>query len=425
MKDVAIAGAGAAGLVAAIFTARAGARALLLETRPVPGAKIRVSGGGRCNILPSRAALDDFHTGGSFNTLRNILFSWPLESVRAFFEDDLGIPLKVEPTGKVFPASDRSQDVVAALLGECHRLEVTLLGGHRVERVMRIGGGREEEAGEKGQSVFRLETTGGRAIECRRLVLATGGLSLPRTGSDGGGLDIARSLGHTVRATHPALVPIIASDPGWSALAGVSLRVRLRAVEGDRVLEDREGDFLFTHRGFSGPVALDLSRHVSKPGGESVKLLAAWGGSAAPPWEEILREPARRAVAGILRDRLPRRLADLLLALAAIPEARVTSELRREERTRLIEVLTACPLGVCGNEGYRVAEVTAGGVPLEEVSPRTLESRIVPGLYFCGEILDCVGRIGGYNFLWAWVTGRKAGLGVGEAAGGVYGQGAK
>ncbi|HVR74192.1 MAG TPA: aminoacetone oxidase family FAD-binding enzyme [Planctomycetota bacterium] len=404
---VAVVGAGAAGILAAIFAARRGARVLLLETRPVPGAKIRVSGGGRCNVLPSKASLEDFHTGGSVHALRNILFSWPLEEVRAFFEVELSIPLKVEATGKVFPVSDRSQDVVAALLAECRRAGVTLAGGSRVVRAAAIDGpdGR----------TFQVETEGGPGIRCRRLVLATGGLSLPRTGSDGGGLEIARSLGHSVNATYPALVPLVATDPGWGTLAGVSLRVGLRAVRDGRVLEEREGDFLFTHRGFSGPVALDMSRHVARPGGEATRLLAAWGGSTAPAWDDLLRAPGKRTTAHVLRASLPRRLVERLLTLAAIPEARLTSVLRREERVRLVEVLASSPLAITGNEGYAVAEVTGGGIPLEEVTPRTLESRKTPGLHLAGEMLDTIGQIGGYNFLWAWVSGRRAGEGAAGA----------
>ncbi|MBI4601856.1 MAG: aminoacetone oxidase family FAD-binding enzyme, partial [Planctomycetes bacterium] len=420
--DAVVVGAGAAGLLAATFAARGGARVLLLETRPVPGAKIRVSGGGRCNVLPSRVSLEDFHTGGSVHLLRNVLLSWPLERVRGFFEEDLSLPLKVEPTGKIFPASDRSRDVLQALLDECGRAGATLRGGQRVtrvERIERIERVERVEPTERNERVesgagrprFRVETAAGLAVEAPRVVLATGGLSLPRTGSDGGGLAIVRALGHSVRDTYPALVPLMAQDPAWRELAGISLRARLRALEGGRVLEERDGDFLFTHKGFSGPVVLDMSRHVARPGGDRVKLLAAWLGGGAPDWDALLREPGKRAAATVLRARLPRRLADRLLGLSGVPEGRGTSELRRVERARLVEALTACPLGVSGNEGYAVAEATAGGVPLEEVDPRTLESRVAPGLHLCGEMLDVVGRIGGYNFLWAWVTGRRAGEG--------------
>jgi predicted Rossmann fold flavoprotein len=403
-SDLIVVGAGAAGILAAIFAARRGARVLLLETRPVPGAKIRVSGGGRANVLPSRVALDDFHTSGSRAALRNILFSWPLEEVRSFFEEDLGVRLKTEATGKVFPVSDDAREVVRALLAGCERSGATLLGGRRVASI-------EVEDGSGGR-LFRVAADEGDVFRARRVVLATGGLSLPKTGSDGGGLAVAQSLGHSVAPTYPALVPLLAADPVWGSLAGISLPVRLRVREGGKVVEEREGDFLFTHRGFSGPVALDVSWRFTRPGGEDARLEAAWLGPAAPTWDALLREPGKRGVAAIVRGRLPRRLADRLVALAGVPEGRVTSELTREERSRLVGALEACPLEVAGNEGYAVAEVTGGGVPLEEVSPRTLESRIVPGLHLCGEILDATGRIGGYNFLWAWVTGRKAGEGA-------------
>jgi predicted Rossmann fold flavoprotein len=401
-----VVGAGAAGILAAVFAARRGARTLLLETRPVPGAKIRVSGGGRSNVLPSRVSLDDFHTGGSRAALRNILFSWPLEEVRAFFEADLGVRLKTEPTGKVFPVSDDAREVVRALLAACDRAGVTLLGGHRAASIEVEDGG--------GGRLFRVATDAGAVFRARRVVLATGGLSLPKTGSDGGGLVIARSLGHSVAPTYPALVPLVAKDPAWGSLAGISLPARLRVLDGGKAVEEREGDFLFTHRGFSGPVALDVSWRLARPGGDATRLEAAWLGAAAPDWDALLREPGKRGVAGIVRGRLPRRLAERLVALAGMPEGRATSELTREERARLVRALAKCPLEVAGNEGYAVAEVTGGGVPLAEVSPRTLESRIVPGLHLCGEMLDAMGRIGGYNFLWAWVTGRKAGEGAAD-----------
>ncbi|MGQ9590328.1 MAG: NAD(P)/FAD-dependent oxidoreductase, partial [Planctomycetota bacterium] len=412
--------AGAAGLTAAIFAARAGARVLLLETRPAPGAKIRLSGGGRANVLPSRAEVSDFSTSGSKHALRKILLSWPLEEVRAFFEAELRIPLKTEPSGKVFPASDRALDVAEALLAECRRGGVELVGEARVVEISRAGGGVGGTPGAAGspreaRATFLLRTAGGRVVAAERVVLATGGLSYPKTGSDGGGLEIARALGHSVRETHPALVPLVASDPSWRELAGIALRARLRAERGGKTLEETEGDFLFTHRGFSGPAVLDLSRHFTHSASAGTILRAAWAGRAAPDWERVLGAQGRRSILGIVSDHLPRRLAERLLALAGVPGSRTASELSRAERRRAVEALAACPLAVSGSEGYEKAEATAGGVPLEEVSPGTLESRIVPRLHLAGEILDAVGRIGGYNFLWAWTTGRAAGIGCREA----------
>ncbi|MCZ6795100.1 MAG: aminoacetone oxidase family FAD-binding enzyme [Planctomycetota bacterium] len=414
--QVAVVGAGAAGLLAAIFAARRGARVALFETKKRPGAKIRVSGGGRCNILPSRVEPDgDFHTSGSPTSLRNLLLSWPLAEVRAFFQDELGIPLKVEPGGKVFPASERPQDVVAALLGECERRGVTLICGARIVEVRRL-----EDAA---TPVFELRSLGGDVWRAERLVLATGGLSLPKSGSDGGGLEIARSLGLEVAPTYPVLVALESADPRWLELPGVSTRATLRAVQEGRILEEREGDFLFTHRGFSGPVVLDLSRHVTMPtpGGEGPGFRVRWGGNAAPRWLAFLRGGGRKQVAVELRRFLPRRLAAFLVALEGLePEIRLC-DLRKDDVRSLARRLEECPLPVARSEGFRTAEATGGGIPLSELRLKSLESRSVPGLHLSGEMLDVDGRIGGYNCLWAWVTGRRAGLGAGEGAAGPSG----
>jgi predicted Rossmann fold flavoprotein len=401
---LAVVRAGAAGLLAATSAARAGCRTLLLETRPRPGAKIRVSGGGRCNVLPSVAGEDDFWTGGSRPALRNVLLSWPLAEVRAHFERTLGVALQVEPSGKVFPVSGSSREVVDALLADADRAGVTLAGDARVAELTR------EAAG------FRLVLASGAVVPATRVILTTGGLSLPKTGSDGAGYAFARAFGHTVRPPYPALVPLMTDDAIWTELAGVALPAELRVVRAGRLVERRRGDFLFTHRGFSGPVALDVSRHFTAPGAEGTELRAAWGADEAGAWDGALAAQGRGQVATIVRERVPRRLADALLGRAGVNGATPLAQLRREERRALLGELTDCRLSVTGNEGYRTAEVTGGGVPLEELHGRTLESRLVPGLHFAGEILDVTGRLGGYNFLWAWVSGRRSGEGAARAA---------
>jgi len=405
-----IVGAGAAGLTAAIFAGRRGVAPLVLETRERPGAKIRVSGGGRCNVLPARAGPDDFHTEGSRNALRNLLASWPLAEVTAFFERELGIALKVEEGGKVFPASDDPREIVTALLAEAGRAGARLAAGVRVEELRRL----EPQDGPAG-SRFELFTACGQRLRSPRVILATGGLSLPKTGSDGAGLRVSAALGHHLRPTYPALVPLIAADPSWGELAGLAVRAELSVERGGKVVGQQIGDLLFTHRGFSGPVALDVSWQLTAPFAAGSRLRARWLGHSEPDWDAWLRQGGPRSISSALREELPRRLAARLLALAGVDGDRRLAQLTREERRRLVEALAACPLEVSGNEGYRVAEVTGGGVPLEEVATRTLESRLVRGLHFAGEILDVTGRIGGFNFLWAWVSGRRAGEG---AAGG-------
>ena len=253
------------------------------------------------------------------------------------------------------------------------------------------------------------------ALSAAAVVLATGGLSLPGTGSDGTGLEIARRLGHTVHATYPALTPLVADPPPHGHLAGVSLEVAIEAP-GPGGLATR-GGFLFTHRGWSGPAVLDVSHAAVRSrlaGGPRRPLLVRWTGLDAAAWDRLLREGAGVAITP-LRRHLPDRLAETLLAEAGVDPGRSLAQLRREERRRLVELLARYPLPWTGDEGYRKAEVTGGGVALAEVAPRTLESRRHAGLFLCGEMLDAFGPIGGHNFQWAWATGRAAGLGAAGA----------
>jgi predicted Rossmann fold flavoprotein len=243
--------------------------------------------------------------------------------------------------------------------------------------------------------------------------VATGGLSLPGTGSDGTGLEIVRRLGHTVHPTYPALTPLTLDPPRYAPLAGISRAVTLSAPGPKRTLTTH-GGFLFTHRGYSGPAVLDLSHLAVRSrlaGGPPQPFFVQWTEMDSAAWDRLLRE-GTGTVTGLVRRYLPDRLAEALLADAGVDGARGLAQLPREERRRLVEALAHHPLPWTGDEGYRKAEVTGGGVALSEVDPRTLESRLHPGLFLCGEILDAFGPIGGYNFLWAWATGRAAGLGA-------------
>ena len=395
---IVIVGAGAAGLLAGIFAGRCGAPALLLETRPQPGAKIRVSGGGRCNVLPSTAQLADFHTSGSSRSMRNMLFSWPLAEVREFFERDLRIPLKTESSGKVFPVSDRSKDVVDALLRACHE------SGSRIRSPFRVSSAGADEGAGTG---FLIEGDDGGRLHAERLILATGGLSLPKTGSDGAGFRFASAMGHTIVPPHPALAPLLTEDAAWRELAGVSAPVEITAQRNGRAVGRYPGSLLVTHRGFSGPPILDASYLLTGNSEPPAELRVRWGD--VPNWDEELRAGGRGTVGSTLRRHLPRRLATRLLDAADVSAEQRLSELPRDDRRRLVEALAHYRLPVSGSEGYRTAEVTAGGVALEEIHPSTMGSRKTPGLFLCGEMVDVTGRLGGFNFLWAWVSGRRAG----------------
>lgn len=398
-------GAGAAGLVAAIF-ASAGARAVVVIERTADGGrKILISGGGRCNILPSTLAPERFVTDSPAHLMRALLRAWPLAAQQQFFETEVGLPLRLEPeTGKLFPTSNKARDVRDGLVRLAKRHGV----GFRFGTAM-TGLAADGEA-------WTLDTSSG-PIRASRVILATGGLSVPATGSDGTGITLAAALGHAVHTTYPALTPLTV-DAQTTLLPGLSLPVRLRARWAGHTTEAR-GGFLFTHAGYSGPAVLDVS-HVcvrslmtgrdDGPDGRA-RLLVSWSARDQSDWETELGS-GDRSVAAILARELPERLALALMSGAGIPRDRRTSALRRQERTALIRSLTSDELRWSGHEGYKKAEVTGGGVALDAVDPRTLESRHHRGLFLCGEMLDAFGPIGGHNFAWAWSTGRAAGLGA-------------
>ncbi len=400
---VVVIGAGAAGLMAAIFAASGGrSRVLLLERTHDGGRKILISGGGRCNVLPAELQPARFVTESSPHTLRNLLRSWPLAAQRAFFESTLSVPLALEAdTSKFFPVSNSAREVRDALVRHAQQCGVQIRFDTHVTGVSPGDGG------------WIVEVAAGAPIHAAAAIVATGGLSVPATGSDGGGIAIARRLGHTVHDLYPALTPLLADPPVHAALAGVSVRAQLRAR---RTIT--AGGFLFTHRGYSGPAVLDIShlavraRLAQQPQPIHVQWSIAHDDAA---WQTRLQPQAgdgHTLVATRVRQDLPNRLADWLVADAGIPPDRTLATLTRAERLALIERLCRYPLPWTADEGYKKAEVTGGGVALQEVDARTLESRRHPGLFLCGELLDAFGPIGGHNFAWAWATGRLAGRGA-------------
>ncbi len=418
--DALVVGAGAAGLAAAIFAARAdpGLRVVVLDGARRVGAKILVSGGSRCNVTNRRVTEGDFW-GGSRRTVQRVLRAFPAEAAAAFFAE-LGVTLHEEEHGKLFPDSNTSRTVLDALLREAARVGVSIETGQRVEAVARTAG------------VFVVRTRGsaeasapgGRDWRARAVVLATGGRSLPKTGSDGFGYELARRLGHGYVATTPALVPLVLSGDRHPALSGVAMPAALTLLVAGRPAITLTGSLLWTHVGVSGPVVLDLSRHwhramlEARPGDPvtvEVRLNACPGetaGSLTAWLAEQARLRPRAHVRTVLAGRLPAAVADAWLVGAAVDRDATMAHLSREARTRLVRQLLETRLDVRDSRGYGYAEVTAGGVPLDEVDHATLASRVCPGLFFAGEILDVDGRLGGFNFQWAWSSGFVAGHGV-------------
>ena len=396
-----VVGAGAAGLMAALTAARAGSDVVLIERTKDGGRKILISGGGRCNILPSQLKPERYVTDSSPNTLRKLLRAWPLREQQTFFEAELGMPLELEEeTGKLFPSSHKARDVRDTLVRRVREAGARIWFDASVHDIRKDG------------DRWQVLLDGAPPIEASHVILATGGLSVPKTGSDGTGLRIAEALGLKTHPTYPALTPLVADPHPQAELAGVSGPVSLRAPS-SKPSFTTTGGFLITHEGWSGPTVLDAS-HLTirgRPGGERQELLVSWTKIEADDWSERLLAHTG-SVRSVVAGELPRRLAEYLIRDAGIEVTKPLSQLRKGERRQLVDALTSWPIPWTGNAGYKKAEVTGGGVALDQVDPRTLESRALPGLYLCGEILDAFGPIGGHNFAWAWSTGRSAGLGT-------------
>lgn len=417
---VAVIGAGAAGLFAGIWAGRrlreigGIGRVVAVDGARKLGAKILVAGGGRCNVTHFRVD-EAAYAGSSRHAIRNVLGRFDVARTVEFFRGQ-GVELKQEDTGKLFPVSDDAHSVLSALLGAAHGAGVELLHPWRVEAVRRAEGGGFEvvERAAQGQSPRRLAAA--------RVILATGGMALPKTGSDGAGYEIARSLGHTTTPRiFPALVPLLLPPGHWvCGLSGLTTNATLAVRRGEKTLASFTNSLLCTHFGLSGPAALDVSRYYlaaqeprtgtsGTPAPEAAKLEINWAPEHTPDsLDAELARGGRQSVARALAM-LPERLARALCAASRIDPTAWLHTLTRDARRTLAANVTRFDAPITGDRGFTFAEVTAGGVPLGEVNLGTMESRVCPGLHLCGEILDVDGRIGGFNFQWAWATGYIAG----------------
>lgn len=409
--DIVIVGAGAAGLAAGIFAAEAArgrgpSRIVVLDGARKIGAKILISGGGRCNVTHDHVTQKDFN--GSPHIVRNILAAFGVEETRRWFAS-LGVELKREETGKLFPVTDQARTVLHALTARCEKLEVAVHLHHRVEDIV-------PQPDTSGSPSFLIRHEQG-VLSARRVILATGGRSLPKTGSDGGGWSIVRRLGHEVTPTYPALVPLVLKPDMFHAeLSGVSQEVELATQVDGRLVDRRRGSLLWTHFGISGPVVMDASRFWTKARGEGAEVemrcnvLPDMNREEAERWLKArIAEQPKRAIAKLISGHAPDRFAAALCRFLGIDPAAPSGQVTRKQRQVLVQGLTGLLLPIERDRGWNYAEVTAGGVPLAEINFRTMESRKVPGLYLIGEMLDCDGRIGGFNFQWAWATGYLAG----------------
>lgn len=400
MTQTIIIGAGAAGLTAAYFAAKANQNVILLEKTDKAGKKILMSGGTRCNVLPVVMELDDYVSNSSQNVLKKVFKSWSLNACKTWLEEEIGLELATEvESNKWFPVSNSAKEVRDNLLDACVRLGVVIHYNQHVQSL------------EKKNETWHIQTEN-KVFKANKVILSTGGKSIPSTGTEGDGYRILKTLGHNLIEPYAALTPLKGIHPSGEGLQGISLNVELNvSASGSKSQSNRSG-FLFTHDGFSGPAVLDPSHYavlhqlgrIEKP-----DYRVNWASKSKEDWDFHLMN-GKGMVLNRVKDSLPSRLAEAICTECDLM-TKNCAELRREDRLKLVEKLVSYPLQISGNEGYRKAEVTGGGVPLEEINTGTMESKVQSGLFLCGELLDVFGRIGGFNFYWAWVSGRLAGKG--------------
>jgi predicted Rossmann fold flavoprotein len=406
--DLIVIGAGPAGLMAAISAASRGACVLLLEGESSSGKKLLITGGGHCNITNCTVSERDFYSDDP-RTVRNVLRVFPVSKTGDFFRTQ-GLSLTADEDGKMFPQDRKAVSVLGTLLRIVRERKVTLLTRSEVLAICYRHG------------IFTASGKGF-SFSSKAVIVATGGLSYPTTGSRGAGYEIAKAFGHSIVAPSPALVPFETADADWRGLAGITLETVLELFCHGRRLAESRGPLLFTHQGFSGPAVMNLASPWARFGGQGT--LAICANFLPQVSEQSLRERLQETTVAkpamtikkFLSHDIPERLAGVLLQKSGIVPEKQLANFPKKERELLFRVVRSCVLPVRGPLGYDRAEVTAGGISLKEVNPKTLESNIVPGLFFAGEVLEVDGRIGGFNLQWAWSSGYVAGCAATEKLG--------
>lgn len=406
MKNIIVVGGGCAGMMAAIRAAESGAHVTLFEKMPQVGRKLRITGKGRCNLTNAADVAEvvkNIPGNGKFlfSALKNFT---PADTVN-FFES-LGVKTKLERGGRVFPVSDDAAEVIDALLTRLAVLGVEVKTNSPVTEIIA-----------RNKKIVGV-LVGGKVFEADAVILATGGASYPATGSSGDGFKFARRLGHTVTELLPALVPLETEEDFVRDLQGLSLRnVRVKLLADGKRVAELFGEMLFTHFGVSGPIILTLSRQAAQllNDGRFVELEINLKPALTPEQLDarILRDFAkfkRKAIKNALVDLLPAKLIPPVLDLSYLPEDKRVDEITAAERRRLIEILRGVPLTITRTRPLAEAIVTSGGVSVKEIDPRTMQSKLIAGLYIVGEVADVDGFTGGFNLQAAWATGNAAGL---------------
>lgn len=405
MSQVIVIGGGAAGMMAAVCSAKEGNQVTLLEKNEKLGKKLFITGKGRCN-LTNAGDIEDLmsHVVTNPEFLYSAFYSFTNDQMMEWMEE-WGCPVKVERGNRVFPVSDKSSDVIRAMERELSRRKVSVKLLTEVKKIIIKDG-----------SVRGAEIKGGRILKADKVIVATGGVSYPSTGSTGDGHFFAEKTGHKVTHLEPALVPFHVDGTICSRLQGLSLKNVEASLyaDGKRIYKEF-GEMLFTHFGVSGPVILSASSYAVKHKGKDLKLLI----DLKPALSEdqldhrILKdfqENINKEFKNSLGKLLPKKMIPVILELSGIPEEKKVHEINKNERRNLAALLKAMPLSVTGTRGFKEAIITHGGVDVKEINPSTMESKKVQGLYFAGEVLDLDALTGGYNLQIAWSTGYLAGM---------------
>ncbi|MGA2093391.1 MAG: NAD(P)/FAD-dependent oxidoreductase [Sedimentisphaerales bacterium] len=426
-KKVCIIGAGPAGLMSAIFAAQAGAKVILIEKNPEAGKKLLLTGGGRCNLTHT-GEIEDFVKiyGKAGRFLRHSLYELSPDDTREFFTQ-LGLATKVDEAGCVFPVSEKASDVRDVLIRQCQEMNVQFIFSRGVDKIT-------QNSKLKTQNCQFTVSMGKEIIFADKIIIATGGLSFPQTGSTGDGYKLAKSLGHTIIEPRPALVPLLTEEKWTLDLAGTSLaRVKISTVIDNKKVSV-EGPMIFTHDGIGGPAVLDLSRlladylsAIGSADSETSPAAVRRGGPAQKPIQILLdivpamneekleqyllgqlSQYSRKIIINVLFDLIPKKLAGFLCRWALIAETK-GYQFKKEQRRQIIQLLKKLPLSITAARPIEEAVITRGGVAIGEIDSKTMQSKICPGLFFAGEVLDADGPCGGYSLQICWSTGALAG----------------
>lgn len=417
MRKVIIIGGGAAGMMAAISASKEGKKVLLLEKNEKLGKKLFITGKGRCNIT-SACDPDEFlnHVATNSRFLYSSFSRFNNHDVVRLL-NDAGLKTKVERGQRVFPQSDHSSDVIGTLKRLCDRNHVEILYHAKVEKILLHD--HEGVSGEKKRSFAGVQLSDGRVIQGDSLIIATGGCSYTSTGSDGDGYRLARELGHSIRPVYPSLVPFIMKETWCRDLMGLTLKnISIRVKNGKKVIYEGFGEFLFTHFGVSGPLVLTASTCLGKyqkalEAGQLTLLLDLKPSLTMEQLEKrYLREfdtYRNKNISNVIERMLPRKMVPVFLREAGVPEDKKVRDITKKERRRMEELMKGMEMHITGVRGFEEAIVTRGGVNVKEVSPTTMESKLVDHVFFAGEILDVDAVTGGFNLQIAWSTGYTAG----------------